>query len=72
MLTLLGVAVVVGTCIVRFNIETDRERARAQEAILHCRRQSLHTRTSVADRSLPADECGHLEEHYVRRFGPPR
>ncbi len=68
-LSLMGIAVILGACIIRFNIEVDRERARAQEEILHCRRQNLSSTKSVVDATLPADECRDLEDRYARRFG---
>lgn len=68
-LSLMGIAVILGACIVRFNIEVDRERARAQEEILHCRRQNLPSTKPVVDAASPADECRGLEDHYARRFG---
>lgn len=68
-LSIVGIAVVLGIYIVRFNAETDRERAEALDEILRCRQQNMPSHLSASDPNGPVGECRYLEDSYVRRFG---
>ncbi|UMZ09454.1 hypothetical protein I9018_18110 [Pseudomonas sp. MPFS] len=68
-LSLVGIAVVLGACIVRYNAEIDRERERAQDEILRCRRLSMAMPGSSTGPSPFAEKCRRLEDQYIERFG---